>query len=333
LPDAPKSGRIKYPFDQEARNMENLIIIGSGPAGWTAGIYAGRAQLEPLLITGRATGGQMALTSEVDNYPGFPRGTTGQELAQLMQQQAERFGTRVQMDEVTAVQLSNHPFKVTTYGGEVEAQALIVATGTSPRKLGVPGEAEFTGRGVSYCATCDGFFYQGRKVVVVGGGDSAIEEALFLTRFASQVYVVHRRSRLRAEKVFQERALRNEKIQFVWDSVVMEIMGDGKVTGVRLKSIKTEEESVLEADGAFVYVGVIPNTGFLEGQLERDERGYIVTDRLCHTSVRGVFAAGDVQERVLKQIATAVGSGAMAAMEAEKFIAELEDRAYPERTG
>jgi thioredoxin reductase (NADPH) len=313
--------------------MEKLIIVGSGPAGWTAGIYAGRARLEPLLITGRASGGQMTLTSEVENYPGFPQGISGQELTQLMQQQAERFGTRVQMDEVTAVELSTHPFKVTAYGDEYEAQALIIATGTSPRKLGVPGEAEFTGRGVSYCATCDGFFFQDRRVVVVGGGDSALEEAIFLTKFVTQVYVVHRRSRLRAEKVFQERAFRNEKIEFVWDSVVTEILGDGKVTGVRLKNVKTTEESTLETDGVFIYVGVIPNTGFLQGQLELDDRGYIVTNRQCHTSVPGVFAAGDVQELVLKQISTAVGSGAMAAMEAEKFIAELEDRAYPERIG
>ncbi len=311
--------------------MENLIIIGSGPAGWAAGIYAGRARLEPLLITGRASGGQVALTSEIENYPGFPQGLSGQELTQLMHQQAERFGTKVQMDEVTAVQLSNHPFKVATYGGEYEAQALIIATGASPRKLGVPGEAEFTGRGVSYCATCDGLFYQDRKVVV-GGGDAAIQKAIFLTKFAAQVYVVHRRNRLRAEKVFQERAFRNEKIKFVWDSAVTEILGDGKMTGVRLKNVTTGEESTLEADGVFIYVGVIPNTGFLEGQVELDDRGYVITDRQCHTNVPGVFAAGDVQELVLKQIATAVGSGAMAAMEAEKFIAELEDRAYPERT-
>lgn len=313
--------------------MEKLIIVGSGPAGWTAGIYAGRAQLEPLLITGTAVGGQMALTSEVENYPGFPQGISGQELNQLMQQQAEHFDTKVRMDEVTAVELSNHPFKVTTYGDEYEAKALVIATGASPRKLEVPGEAEFTGRGVSYCATCDGFFYQDRQVVVVGGGDSAVEEAIFLTKFASQVYVVHRRNRLRAEKVFQERAFRNEKIEFVWDSVVTEILGDGSVTGVRLKNVKTEGESTLEADGVFIYIGVIPNTGFLKGQLELDDRGYIVTDRQGHTSVPGVFAAGDVQERVLKQVSTAVGSGAMAAMEAEKFIAESEDRTYPERTG
>jgi len=313
--------------------MEELIIIGSGPAGFTAGIYAGRAQLAPLLIAGSAPGGQMALTSEIENYPGFPQGLTGQELTQLMQQQAERFGARVQMDEVTAVDLSAHPFKVTAYGDEYEAKALIVVTGTSPRKLGVPGEAEFAGRGVSYCATCDGFFFQDRQVVVVGGGDSALEEAIFLTRFASQVYVVHRRDRLRAEKIFQDRAFRNEKIEFIWNTVGTDILGDGRVTGVRLRNVKTEEESTMEAGGVFIYVGVIPNTGFLGGHVELDDRGYVVTDRQGHTSVPGVFAAGDVQERVLKQVATAVGSGAMAAMEAEKFIAELEDRAYPERAG
>ncbi len=313
--------------------MEELIIIGSGPAGFTAGLYAGRAQLSPLLITGSAPGGLMALTSEIENYPGFPQGLSGQELTQLMQQQAERFGTRVQMDEVIAVDLSTHPFKVTAYGDEYETKALVIATGTSPRKAGVPGEAEFTGRGVSYCATCDGFFFQDRQVVVVGGGDSAIEEAIFLTKFATKVYVVHRRNRLRAEKVFQERAFRNKKIDFVWDTVVTEILGNGRVTGIRLKNVKTEEESTLETDGVFIYIGSIPNTGFLEGHLELDDRGYIVTNRQCHTSVPGVFAAGDVQERVLKQVATAVGSGAMAAMEAEKFIAQLEDRAYPERAG
>ncbi len=313
--------------------MEELIIIGSGPAGFTAGIYAGRAQLAPLLITGSALGGQMGLTSEIENYPGFPQGLTGQELTQLMQQQAERFGAKVQADEVTAVDLSAHPFKVTAYGDEYEAKALIIATGTSPRKLGVPGEAEFAGRGVSYCATCDGFFFQDRQVVVVGGGDSALEEAIFLTKFATQVYVVHRRDRLRAEKVFQERAFRNEKIEFIWDTAVTDILGNGKVTGVRLKNVKTKEKSTMEADGVFIYVGVIPNTRFLGGHVELDGRGYIITNRQGHTSVPGVFAAGDVQELVLKQVATAVGSGAMAAMEAEKFIAELEDRAYPERTG
>lgn len=310
---------------------ENLIIIGSGPAGLTAAIYTGRAQLSPLLITGGALGGQMSFTSEIENYPGFPDGTSGQELAQLMQRQAERFGTKVVMDEVTGVDFSGHPFKVRTHAQEYEAKAVIIATGSSPRKLGVPGEKEFAGRGVSYCAVCDGFFYQNRAVIVVGGGDSAIEEAMFLSKYANKVYLVHRRNRLRAEKVTQERAFKNEKIEWVWDSAVTEIVGEQGVAQARVRNVKTGEESFIKADGIFIYIGNVPNTQFLGGQVELNERGYIVTDRKCHTSVPGVFAAGDVQEWVLQQIATAVGSGAMAAMEADKFIAELEGIAYPER--
>ena len=312
--------------------MENLIIIGSGPAGFTAGIYAGRAELAPLLITGGALGGQMSFTAYIENYPGFPEGITGQELTQLMQKQAGRFDTKVEMDEVTGVDFSVYPFKVKTHAQEYEAKAVIIATGSSPRKLGVPGEKEFAGRGVSYCAVCDGFFYQNRTVIVVGGGDSAVEEAMFLTKYASKIYLVHRRSRLRAEKVIQERAFKNEKIEWVWDSVVTEILGDQGVAQVQVKNVKTDEESFLTADGIFIYIGNVPDTQFLDGQIELNERGYIVTDRKCHTSVPGVFAAGDVQEWVLQQIATAVGSGAMAAMEADKFIAELEGMAYPERT-
>jgi thioredoxin reductase (NADPH) len=312
--------------------VKNLVIIGSGPAGFTAGIYAGRAQLSPLLITGSALGGQMALTSGIENYPGFPEAITGQELTQLMQKQAERFGTRVEMDEVTEVDFSVHPFKVQTYAQEYEAKAVIIATGASPRKLGVPGEEEFSGRGVSYCATCDGFFYQNRTVIVVGGGDSAVEEAIFLTKYASKVYLVHRRNRLRAEEIFQERAFKNEKIEWVCDSVVTEIVGEQGVAQARIKNVKTDEESLLKADGIFIYIGNVPNTQFLDGQVELNGRGYIITDQKCRASVPGVFAAGDVQEWVLQQIATAVGSGAMAAMEADKFIAELEGTAYPERT-
>jgi len=311
---------------------ENLIIIGSGPASLTAGIYAGRAQLSPLLITGSALGGQMAFTNRIENYPGFPEAISGPELTQLMQKQAERFGTRVEMDEVTGVDFSVHPLGVKTYAQEYEAKAVIIATGASPRKLGVPGEGEFTGRGVSYCATCDGFFYQNRTVIVVGGGDSAVEEAMFLTKYVSKAYLVHRRDRLRAEKVTQERAFKNEKIEWVWDSVVTEIVGDQGVAQVHIRNVKTDEESLLKADGIFIYIGNVPNTQFLGGQVELNERGYIITDRKCHTSVPGVFAAGDVQEWVLQQIATAVGSGAMAAMEADKLIAELEGAAYPERT-
>jgi thioredoxin reductase (NADPH) len=312
--------------------VENLIIIGSGPAGLTAGIYAGRAQLSPVLVTGSALGGQVALTNEIENYPGFPEAVTGQQLTQLMQKQAERFGTRVEMDEVTEVGFSVHPFKVKTYAQEYETRAVIIATGASPRKLGVPGEKEFTGRGVSYCAICDGFFYQNRAVIVVGGGDSAVEEAMFLTKYASKVYLVHRRDRLRAEKVTRERAFKNEKMEWVWDSVVTEIVGEQGMAQARIKNVKTGEESFLKADGIFIYIGNVPNTQFLDGQVELNERGYIVADRKCRTSVPGVFAAGDVQEWNLQQIATAVGTGAMAAMEADKFIAELEGTVYPERT-
>lgn len=313
--------------------MEEILIIGSGPAGLTAAIYASRSLLSPVLITGSALGGQAATTSDVENYPGFPDGIGGMDLMQLMQQQAEKLGTRVVMDEAMEVNLRQHPFVVKTYGETYEAKALIIATGVSPRLLGVPGEEEFKGRGVSYCATCDGFFYKDKTTVVVGGGDAAVVEAIYLTRFAKKVYVVHRRHELRAQKITQERALKNDRIEFVWDSVVTAVQGTDHVTGVRVKNVKTGAESVLEADGMFSYIGNLPNTQLFAGQLELDDAGYIITDRDMHTSVPGVFAAGDVQERTLKQVATAVGSGAMAAMEAEKFIAELEGHAYPERKG
>jgi thioredoxin reductase (NADPH) len=313
--------------------MEEVVIVGSGPAGLTAAIYASRSLLSPVLITGNALGGQAATTSEVENYPGFPDGIGGMDLMQLMQQQAERLGARVVMDEVVEVNLRQHPFIVKTYGDRYEARALIIATGVSPRLMGIPGEEELKGRGVSYCATCDGFFYKDKIAVVVGGGDSAVVEAIYLTRFAKKVYVVHRRSELRAQKITQERAFKNSRIEFVWDSVVTEVLGTDHVTGIRVRNVKTGAESVLEAEGMFSYIGNIPNTQLFTGQLDLDDGGYVVTDRQMHTSLPGVFAAGDVQERTLKQVATAVGSGAMAAIEADKFIAELEGRAYPERTG
>jgi thioredoxin reductase (NADPH) len=311
--------------------MEEVVIIGSGPAGLSAAIYSSRSQLSPLLFTGNALGGQAATSSEIENYPGFPQGTSGAELMQLMQQQAERFGTRVKMDEVTQVDLSRHPFVLTAHGGTHETKALIVATGVSPRLLDVPGEAEFKGRGVSYCATCDGFFYKDKVVAVIGGGDAAVEEAIYLTRFAHKVYIVHRRNQLRAQKVVQERAFHNDKIELVWDSLVTAVLGDEGVTGLKIKNVKTAQESVLKVDGMFSYIGNIPNTELFAGQIKLDERGYIITDRRMRTSVPGVFAAGDVQEQVLKQVATAVGNGAIAAIEAERFIAEMEGRAYPDR--
>jgi thioredoxin reductase (NADPH) len=311
--------------------MEQIIILGSGPAGLTAAIYAGRSQLSPLVISGDALGGQAASSSEIENYPGFPQGISGLELMQTMQQQAERFGAHIEMDDVQQVHLQQHPFLITASAAAYEAKTLVVATGVSPRLLNVPGEAKFKGRGVSYCATCDGLFYKDKAVVVVGGGDSAVNEALYLTRFASKVYIVHRRDQLRAQKIAQDRLLGNARIEPVWNSIVTEVLGDEAVTGVRVQNVKTGEESVLGAEGMFSYVGNTPNTQLFTGQLALDDQGYIITDRAMHTSVPGVFAAGDVQERALKQVATAVGTGAIAAMQAEEFVAEMEGHAYPQR--
>jgi thioredoxin reductase (NADPH) len=312
--------------------MEKVIIIGSGPAGYAAAIYTARAQLNPLLIAGPALGGQVAISSEIGNYPGFPEDIAGAELAQLMQKQAERFDARVEMDIVTGVDLSVRPFKVMTYGGEHETQALIVASGASPRKLGVPGEKEFSGRGVSYCATCDGFFYMGKEIVMVGGGDAAVEEAMFLTRFASKVTIIHRRDQLRAEKLLQERALRNEKIEFLWDTVVTEIVGEDLTTGVQVRNVKTGEEHLFPTQGVFIAIGYVPNTDFLGDQLEMTESNYVVVDNDQRTSVEGVWAAGDVCDWIYRQIATSVGAGCKAALQAEHYIAKLEDRVYPGQT-
>jgi len=309
--------------------IEKVIIIGSGPAGLTAAVYAARAQLAPLVFVGDTLGGQVAVSSEIENYPGFPEGLTGPELGELFQKQAERFGGRLEYDTITSVDLSVRPFKVKAYGGEYETQSLIIATGSSPRKLGVPGEEKLAGRGVSYCATCDGFFYRDKEIVMVGGGDAAVEESMFLTRFASKVYQVHRRDRLRAERYLQERAFRNEKIEFVWDTVVDEIAGDQAVTGVQLRNVKTGEVRLHPIQGIFIAIGYTPNTEFLDGQVALNEMGYVLTDERMRTGVKGVYAAGDVQDWMYRQIATSVGDGCRAAMEVEKYIAELEDRAYP----
>jgi thioredoxin reductase (NADPH) len=309
--------------------MEKLTVIGSGPAGFTAAIYAARSQLDPLLIAGPALGGQVAISSEIGNYPGFPEDIPGAELAMLMQKQAERFGARIEMDIVTQTDLSSRPFKVRAYGGEYETQALIVASGASPRKLGVPGEAEFSGRGVSYCATCDGFFYMGKEIIMVGGGDAAIEEAIFLTRFASKVTVIHRRDQLRAEKLLQDQASRNEKIEFLWDTIVTEMVGNDLVTGVKVRNVKTGEDSLFPTQGIFVAIGYIPNTQFLDGQLALTDTGYIVADDDQCTNIEGVWAAGDVCDWTYRQIATSVGAGCRAALQAEHYIAKLEGRVYP----
>jgi len=310
-------------------NIENVVIIGSGPAGLTAAIYTARANLNPLLITGQEIGGQVSITNEVENYPGFPQGLSGPDLVQKFQEQAERFGTRMEIDEVTAVDFQQRPFRLTTHGGEYLTQSVVIATGASPRRLGVPGEQELTGRGVSYCATCDGFFFRDKELVVVGGGDSALEEALFLTRFASRVRIVHRRDQLRAGQTLQRRAHGNDKISFVWDSVVTDILGDGAVEAVRLRNVKTDKVSELQTNGVFVYIGHIPNSTPFKGQLEMDEQGYLIVNRRNHTSVEGVFSAGEIADPIFRQVVTSAGEGCKAAIEVDKYLAELEDRAYP----
>lgn len=305
---------------------EKVIIIGSGPAGLTAALYTGRANLEPLVITGNQVGGQIAITNEVENYPGFPDGTTGPELVELMQNHAERFGARYVYDEVEEVNLAGGPpFYVKTYGDEYEAEALIITAGASPRRLGVPGEEEFIGRGVSYCATCDGFFFRDKEVVVVGGGDSALEEGLFLTKFARRVRIVHRRDELRAGPTLQRRAFNNDKIDFVWDTIVTEIDGNGTVNSVTTEHVKSGQVEPMETDGVFIYIGHYPNSKFLEGKLAMDEHGYVITDEFMRTSIPGVFAAGEIQDPYFRQIATSVGQGCAAAMQTEKWLSERED--------
>jgi thioredoxin reductase (NADPH) len=311
--------------------MHDVVILGAGPAGLTAAIYAARANLAPAVVTGPLLGGQLALTTEVENFPGFPDGIMGPELIELMQRQAERFGAEIRLGEVADVELTKSPLRMTLNGETLETKALIVATGASARMLEVPGEREFFGRGVSTCATCDGFFFRDKTVAVVGGGDSAVEEGTFLTRYASKVFVVHRRDRLRASQILQERAMKNDKIAFIWDTVVEEIKGDQQngVTAARLRDVKTGVEEELPVDGVFLAIGHIPNTNLFQGQLKLDEQGYIVTDSRMHTNLPGVFACGDCQDHIYRQAVTAAGSGCVAAIEAEKFLAEIEGRAYP----
>jgi thioredoxin reductase (NADPH) len=309
--------------------VENIIIIGAGPAGLTAGLYSARANLNPLVFTGTEIGGQVSISSEVENYPGFPEGLTGPELVERFQKQAERFGARLEYGEVTEVNLNVEPFQVKSYDNEYRARAIIIATGASPRKLGVPGETELTGRGVSYCATCDGFFFRDKEVVVVGGGDSALEEGVFLTKFASHVRIIHRRDQLRAGATLQERARRNPKIEFVWDTIVTEINGNGAVESVQLQNVKTGQASSLPAEGVFVYVGHYPNSRLFRGKLEMDEHGYLLIDRRTRTSVPGVFAAGEIADPVFRQVVSSAGEGCKAAIEAERYLVALEDRAYP----
>jgi thioredoxin reductase (NADPH) len=302
--------------------MRNVLIMGSGCAGLTAAIYAARANLSPLVVRGVEAGGQLSLTTLVENYPGFPKGVQGPELIELMQKQAAEFGAEFKEGDVTRVDLSQRPFVVELGDERIETRTLIIASGASAKLLGLESERRLLGHGVSTCATCDGYFYRGRPIAVIGGGDTAAEEALFLTRFASEVSVIHRRDQLRASKIMQDRLRGNEKIKPIWNSVVTDILdaNKGEVTGVKLRNVATGEETLKSCDGVFIGIGHSPNTSLFRGQLEMDELGYLKSSNGTKTNVPGVFAAGDVQDRVYRQAVTAAGSGCMAAIDAERFL-------------
>lgn len=302
----------------------DLIILGSGPGGLAAALYAARAELNPLLLTGMILHGQASTTDKIENYPGFPEGVGGSELGQLFQTQAERFGAEIVMDMASSVDLLQRPFVVKTYGKEYHAKSLIISTGASPKKLNIPGEKELTGRGVSYCGTCDGWFFKEKDIIVVGGGDSALEEGLFLTRFAKSVTIIHRRDSLRAGALLQKRAFSNPKIKFVWDSVVTEIIGDDAVNAVRLKNLQTNQESIQSTSAVFVTIGHRPNSELFVDQLELDELGYLIVDRNMRTNIPGVFAGGEIADPHYRQVITSAGMGAAAAIEATRYLENLE---------
>ena len=305
---------------------ENLIIIGSGPAGLTAALYAARANLNPLVISGNQVGGQIAITSEVENFPGFPT-ILGPEPIEKMRAQAENFGARIEVDEVLEVDFRlGTPFFVKTYGQEYEADAVIITTGASARRLGIPGENELIGRGVSYCATCDGFFFKNKDVLVIGGGDSAVQEGLFLTKYASRVRIVHRRDSLRAGDTLVARAKANEKIQFVWDTVLDKIEGNGKVQAVQAHNLKTGKIETWETDGVFVFIGHFPNSQLFKGQLAMDEQDFVIVDKYMQTSVPGVFAAGEIMDPIYKQAISSAGQGCQAAISVERYLESLHDK-------
>lgn len=318
-------GNVSVPSSSPAgeKRQVKVLVLGSGPAGLSAALYAARAELEPVVLTGMELGGQAGLTHTIENYPGFPEGVGGPELGELFQKQAERFGAKVEFDTAVSVDLSARPFLVKAENGEYLAETLIIGTGARPNHLEIPGEYEFTGKGVSYCATCDGWFFKDKRVVVVGGGDSALEEGLFLTRFASSVTIVHRRDTLRAGKVLQKRAFDNPKVNFVWNSVVTEAVGPEKLTHLKLKNVVTGEESTLETDGLFIFIGHTPNTQMFEGQLDMRDGGYIVANHLMETSVPGVFVAGEVADNHFRQVITSAGMGAAAAIQATHFLEKV----------
>ncbi len=312
----------------ELNGRYKVVIMGSGPAGLTAALYTARANLEPVIFEGLEAGGQLTLTTDVENYPGFPDGIMGPDLMNSMRQQALKFGAKSVMAEITSVDFSTRPFKITTGDSVLETDTFIISSGASARMLGLESEKLLLGYGVSTCATCDGFFFKDKELLVVGGGDSAVEEAIFLTKFASKVSIVHRRDKLRASKIIQDRAFRNEKLGFIWDSEVEEILGskESGVTGAKLKNTKTGEVTVKEAQGLFVAIGHNPNTELFKGQLDMNEVGYIITKSgSTETNVPGVFAAGDVQDQIYRQAVTAAGSGCMSAIDAEKFLEEHDE--------